>query len=65
MSNKEDKQFKLMELIEKDLIKDPFKQFEIWYAEAKNSNFPYPNSFVLIAMVLNFIQTKIVAKEKI
>ena len=47
MGNKEDKQFKLMELIEKDLIKDPFKQFEIWYAEAKNSNFPYPNSFIL------------------
>lgn len=47
MSKNKDKQFKLMELIEKNLSKDPFKQFEIWYAEAKNSNFPYPNSFIL------------------
>ncbi len=47
MSKNKGKQFKLMELIEKDLSKDPFKQFEIWYAEAKNSNFPYPHSFIL------------------
>ena len=47
MSNKEDKQYKLMELIEKDLSKDPFQQFNAWYMEASKSDFPFPNSFIL------------------
>ena len=42
-----DKQYRLMELLEKDLSEDPFKQFETWYEEAKDSDFPYPNAFVL------------------
>jgi len=47
MSNEEDKQFKLMEMIEKDLSKDPFQQFDAWYMKASKSDFPFPNSFIL------------------
>lgn len=47
MVDKSDKQYRLMELLEKELSKDPFEQFENWYSEAKDSDFPYPNSFVL------------------
>lgn len=47
MTSKEDKQFKLMELIKKDLKKDPFEQFDLWFKEAVNTDFPFPNSFVL------------------
>jgi len=47
MGNKKDMQFKLMELIQKDLFKDPFEQFSVWFKEASKSDFPFPNSFIL------------------
>lgn len=42
-----DKQFKLMQLSEDDLIADPIKQFDLWYKDAIRSDVPFPNSFVL------------------
>jgi pyridoxamine 5'-phosphate oxidase len=47
MTSKEDRQYKLMELLEKDLSRDPFEQFGAWYMEVSNSDFPFPNSFIL------------------
>ena len=47
MKDKQDRQYNLMELLEKDLDKDPFNQFDSWYQVVKNTDFPYPNSFIL------------------
>ena len=47
MANKKDKQYRLMELTEADLHTDPIEQFAIWYKEAGESGFPFPNSFIL------------------
>jgi len=47
MTNKESKQYKLMELNVKDLKRDPFEQFSTWYQDTSNADFPFPNAFIL------------------
>ena len=46
MTDKTDKQYKLMELRKADIHEDPFAQFGIWYEETRQTGFPFPNSFI-------------------
>lgn len=41
------KDYALAGLTEKDLAKDPFRQFEKWFAEAEAAKVPEPNAMVL------------------
>lgn len=41
------KDYTLAGLLEKDLAKDPFRQFERWFQEAEGAKLPEPNAMVL------------------
>ena len=45
--SKENEQFGILELRRKDLDQDPFKQFDKWFEDARNSSIKYPEAFVL------------------
>ncbi len=48
-----DKQFTLSSLREEDLDLDPFKQFALWFEDAKKSGFVHPNAFALATSALD------------
>ena len=41
------KDYNLAGLSERDLLKDPFRQFEKWFQEAEGAKIPEPNAMVL------------------
>ena len=41
------KDYSLSGLVEKDLARDPFRQFEKWFQEAEASKLPEPNAMIL------------------
>src|SRR5882757_275864 len=41
------KDYSLAGLLEKDLARDPFRQFERWFQEAEAAKLPEPNAMVL------------------
>jgi pyridoxamine 5'-phosphate oxidase len=41
------KDYSLSGLVEKDLAKDPFRQFERWFQEAEAAKLPEPNAMIL------------------
>ena len=41
------KDYSLSGLVEKDLLKDPFRQFQKWFGEAEAAKIPEPNAMVL------------------
>lgn len=47
MSNIENRQYGMFELLEEDLDPDPFKQFESWYNDALKAEFVHPDAFSL------------------
>jgi pyridoxamine 5'-phosphate oxidase len=47
------KDYSLAGLLEKDLARDPFRQFEKWFQEAEASKLPEPNAMVLATSARN------------
>ncbi len=47
LSNEENKQYGLSELLEKDIDPNPLIQFGRWYEEASNAGFVHPDAFSL------------------
>jgi pyridoxamine 5'-phosphate oxidase len=41
------KDYSMSGLVEKDLLKDPFRQFQKWFGEAEAAKIPEPNAMVL------------------